>query len=325
MMQERFASDAASKPVPVRMALLGCGIGHSLSPVLYQAGYAYLGIQGSYECFDCARDTLVRDFLQDEGAGSGFHALNFTTPYKQLAFGESAVQAASAKLAQGANLLVRRKGRWLALNTDGQGFVEAAQRVGCDFAGKRVVVCGTGSTALSIAHACALAGSAAILLLSRNQKRASDVQRAFEQRFSQLAHATVDLGSKTAGERSLAQAQRLTKIAANTYDQAQAALGAADIVVNATPLGLNAGDLSPCNTALLRPGQWAFDCVYGHGETAFVQGVRRAGCIVHDGRGMLACQAAANLLAVCDIAGIPVPSDPCLQDRLTDALFAALF
>ena len=56
-------------------------------------------------------------------------------------------------------------------------------------------------------------------------------------------------------------------------------------MVNATPLGMQAGDPAPFDTALFQPGQRAFDVVYGHGETAFVAGARAAGCTVSDGAG----------------------------------------
>ena len=84
------------------------------------------------------------------------------------------------------------------------------------------------------------------------------------------------------------------------------ALAAADLVVNATPLGMNEGDGSPFDVGLLSAGQTVFDAVYGHGETALVRAAREAGCTVHDGAGMLVAQAVATVHAVCDLAEVDV-------------------
>ncbi len=94
-----------------------------------------------------------------------------------------------------------------------------------------------------------------------------------------------------------------------SYATSTQAIAIADLVVNATPLGMRADDPAPFDTALLRPGQRAFDVVYGHGETAFVAGARDAGCTAVDGAGMLVAQAVASVRIVCDIADVEVDLD----------------
>ena len=91
-------------------------------------------------------------------------------------------------------------------------------------------------------------------------------------------------------------------------------------MVNATPLGMGAGDPAPFDPALFRPGQTAFDVVYGHGDTAFVAAARGTGCRVFDGSGMLVGQAVVTAQTVCDIVGASlVPSFDELFAFMADA------
>lgn len=72
-------------------------------------------------------------------------------------------------------MLVRKDDQLIGFNTDGDGCVKFLELAGVTFKGKRVVVCGTGPTALSILHACAIAGADVLLLLSRDKERARSV------------------------------------------------------------------------------------------------------------------------------------------------------
>ena len=138
-----------------RLYLLGHPVAHSKSPAMYNAVYERLGLPWRYELADLASEDEARAFL----AAGDFLSVNITTPYKPLAFEAAAHTAASAKLAQGANVLVRKKDALIGFNTDGQGCAAYLERTGFSFAGKRVAVCGTGPTALSILHASAVAGA----------------------------------------------------------------------------------------------------------------------------------------------------------------------
>ena len=141
--------------------LLGHPIAHSKSPVMYNAVYGRLGLPWCYELADLACEDEARAFL----AARDFLSVNITTPYKPHAYEAATHKAASAKLARGANLLVKHGEALLAYNTDGQGCVAFLERTGFDFAGASVAVCGTGPTALAILHACAVAGAREVVLV----------------------------------------------------------------------------------------------------------------------------------------------------------------
>lgn len=293
--------------------LLGHPIAHSKSPVMHNAVYGRLGLPWCYELADLACEDEARAFL----AVRDFLSVNITTPYKPHAYEAATHKAASAKLARGANLLVKHGEALLAYNTDGQGCVAFLERTGFDFSGASVAVCGTGPTALSILHACAIAGADVAMLVGRDKERSRKVLEGYVERFGLLANATVDLPAAQAHHRSFRTAYERTTFKFGSYTTSTKALAAADLVVNATPLGMNEGDGSPFDVELLSAGQTVFDAVYGHGETALVRAAREAGCTVHDGAGMLVAQAVATVHAVCDLAEV----DVALSD---DELFALM-
>ena len=286
-----------------KLFVLGHPVAHSKSPVMYNAVYERLGFPWHYDLMDCATQSEAEEFLEKRA----FLSINITTPYKPEALAAATAKAASAKLAHGANILIKKKDALIAFNTDGQGCVGYLERAGFDFAGAKVAICGTGPTALAILHAAAIAGASEVLLLSRSKEHARDVLGRYVEEFGQLAHATLDLKAPKAEHKSFLSAYEDTTFRFGSYTTSTQAIRAADLVINATPLGMRAGDPAPFDVSLFRPGQAAFDVVYAHGETAFAAGAKAAGCTFCDGCGMLVAQAVATVQAVCDVSEIELP------------------
>ncbi len=98
-------------------------------------------------------------------------------------------------------------------------------------------------------------------------------------------------------------------------------IASADIVVDATPLGMNPGDPAPFNTSALSARQTVLDVVYAHGETALLAAARAAGCNAHDGVGMLVGQAVETVRDIADITGaFVIPDDLDLFDVMQKAI-----
>lgn len=292
---------------PEKLYILGHPVAHSKSPAMYNAVYEKLGLNWHYDFMDCEAEEDARSFLN----ARDFLSINITTPYKPLAFEAATICAASARLAKGANVLVRKDDQLLAYNTDGQGCVAYIERCGFSFAGKRVVVCGTGPTSLAILHAATQAGAAEAVLIGRNKAKSEAVLREYAEEYGRLAHATIDLPAAKAHHLSFKQAYDCVKFKFGSYETSKNAIASADLIVDATPLGMKPGDPAPFDTALLSADQTVFDVVYGHGETALAAAARAAGCTFIDGPGMLVEQAVVTVEIVRDItgAGIPYTSD----------------
>jgi shikimate dehydrogenase len=63
-----------------------------------------------------------------------------------------------------------------------------------------------------------------------------------------------------------------------------------DLVVNATALGMRAGDALPVDPAGLRPGMTAAEVVIADEPTPFLAEAARRGCTTHPGLSMLVAQ-----------------------------------
>ena len=116
-----------------RLYILGHPVAHSKSPVMYNALYERLGLPWTYALADYAELDEARAFLD----ARDFLSVNITTPYKPLAFQAATRKAASAQLAQGANVLVRKDDQLIGFNTDGDGCVKFLELAGVTFKGKR--------------------------------------------------------------------------------------------------------------------------------------------------------------------------------------------
>ncbi|MEG0070685.1 MAG: shikimate dehydrogenase [Raoultibacter sp.] len=288
-----------------RLYILGKGLAHSKSPVMHNALYEAMGLDWHYEAEDCATEEEARAFL----AARDFIGCNVTMPYKPLAYESADVKASSAKLARGANVLASKGGHLLAFNVDGQGLTDYLERTGFSFAGKSVVVCGTGPTSLAILHASVLAGAQSVTLIGRNKERSKRAISTYLQAFGRLAHLTLDAPAAIEGHRSFSEAYDAASFLFGSYKTSTQAIAAADLIVDATPCGMHVGDAAPFDTALLNADQVVFDVVYGHGETALLAAARQAGCEAHDGAGMLVAQAVATATTLFEINEVRVSLD----------------
>lgn len=253
--------------------VLGHPVAHSKSPVMHNALYRALGLDWQYDLMDCPTEEQAQAFI-DKG---DFLGINITMPYKPHAFKSAVVQHPSAVLAQGANVLLHADQGLSCFNMDGLGCVRYLLSEGAQFKGRRVVVCGTGPTSLAIMHAAAGAGAADVCLLGRSAEKTSAVLQGYLDRLAQTDDA--DLAKKC-------------YFNCGSYEGRALAIVCADVVIDATPLGMNPGDGTPFRTNLLGENQFVFDVVYGHGETALAKAAKEAGCKKFvDGAGMLVSQA----------------------------------
>ena len=154
---------------------------------MHTALYRAVGLDWDYEAKDCATEHEAQRFLE----ARDFLSLNITTPYKPLAYTVADVRASTAKLARGANVLIKRTDKLIAYNVDGEGCVDYLERAGFSCAGKEVVVCGTGPTSLSILHACALGGAKRVVLVGRNKDRTRKILERYVAEYGVLAFATI--------------------------------------------------------------------------------------------------------------------------------------
>ncbi len=250
--------------------LIGDPVAHSLSPAMHNAAFAALGLDYVYLAFRVARAELPH-------ALNGFRAfggrgLNVTIPHKVEVIALLDGLDALAGQIGAVNTIVAEGGRLTGYNTDAPGFLAALSGAGYDPQGKRVVLLGAGGAARAVAFALAgLAGAMTIL------NRASSLKRAEE-----LA-ASLRLAGQAAEVQELSEAHL------------RAALAQADLLVNATSVGMSPqAEETPVPAVLLRPPLTVFDLVYTPLRTRLLREAEAAGCPTIGGLAMLVAQGAAS-------------------------------
>ena len=192
---------------------------------------------------------------------AGFRGVNVTIPHKEaaLALADSASPAARA-IGAANTLTFERDGAIFADNTDAPGAAGGAAERGSTSAGRTALVLGAGGAARAAVWALVGAG-AHVEIWNRTPARAAALAR--------------ELGARPV-----------------------ALPGSAEIVVNATSLGLEHNiDLFkaiPLKADTFEAGSCVIDMVYGSGETRFLAIARSRGARVVDGLEILVAQGVAS-------------------------------
>ena len=246
-----FSSPAAGNPTGAMM----------------EAAYAHHGIAARYINCEVAPEDL-RDAVRG-AAAMGWLGFNCSLPHKVAVIEHVADLAASARLIGAVNCVVRRDGRWIGENTDGQGFVASLRGVR-DVAGQRVLLLGAGGAARAVAVELGLAGAAEIWIANRSTDKAREIA-ALVDRATPARSAAVPWGRPVQVPRG------------------------ATCVINATSLGLPGTDTVEVAYAGTDTDLVVCDVIPNPPDTAFLRAAREAGKETLDGRGMLLNQAAINV------------------------------
>jgi shikimate dehydrogenase len=258
--------------LPIRLGVFGDPVAHSLSPQMQNAALKHCKIDMQYARFHIRANELrsALRFLRE----LDFVGVNLTVPHKIAAFEQIDEADETATRAGAVNTIRLRDKKLIGSNTDGEGFLRAIRsEFSVDLRDLRVMIIGAGGgTGHAIAWQCALENCERLVLVNRTVEKAialADLLRPF---FS--------------GPRVLGPVARLEAV---PWDEAalRAQLQDVDLIVNATPLGMNPSDATPIPTRLLAPHHMVFDAVYGPSKTALVRAANETGARGANGLSML--------------------------------------
>lgn len=138
--------------------LIGNPLGHSFSKPIHEAlgGYAYQLCPLEPEA--------LPGFLQRRD----FLGVNVTIPYKAAVIPYLDQVDPMAKAIGAVNTIVNRGGRLIGYNTDYLGFLHLARAAGVDFAGKNLLILGSGGTSHTVSAAARAQGARRIQIASRS-------------------------------------------------------------------------------------------------------------------------------------------------------------
>ncbi|MGA2454319.1 MAG: shikimate dehydrogenase [Solirubrobacteraceae bacterium] len=250
-----------------RLGVLGWPVAHSRSPAIHNAALAALGMDGWRYQRLPVPPALFAETTRALGA-SGFLGANVTIPHKHAALALAAQCSPAAREIGAANTLTfAADGTIAAENTDAPGLIAALE---CSPRGMRTLVLGAGGSARAVAWALREAGASEVSVWNRTPERAQTLAR--------------ELGVR-----------------------AVSSAGPADLLVNCTSVGLQAGAgversateaeaLNQLGLTFDQVGEYSYvvDMVYRSGSTQLLAAAKAHGARTLDGLEVLVAQGALS-------------------------------
>lgn len=255
---------------PARLAVLGWPVAHSASPRMHQAALDALAIDARYIRLEVEPGQIPLAFARMRALG--FIGCNVTVPHKLDALAACDDVHPDARALGAVNTVRFDADATRGFNTDGPGFARAIEDdFGVPLGRLNVVIAGAGGGAgQALATQCVLLGVPLLVLANRSVDK-----------LGPLAEYLKTLGSAT------------EIIPLPLADTALAAhCRACDLIVNASSVGLHAGDPPILPVECLVPNHLVYDAIYHPPVTPLLALAAQAGCRTSNGLTMLVHQGA---------------------------------
>jgi len=248
--------------------ILGNPVRHSMSPHVHNAAFEKCGINSVYVAFE------VKDV---EGSVRGIRALGIagasvTIPHKLAVMPLLDEIDPVATMIGAVNTIVNDNGKLLGLNTDGPGAVKALKEAGIDPQGKKVAIIGSGGASRAVCFS----------LAAQEKVDRIDVIGIIPDEIKQLSGEIADKTGVSTEAIMLDMEET----------KAQQTITAADIVANASPIGMHPNENeTPIPVEWIDPKAAVFDVIYNPLETRLLKEAAEQGCKTIQGVEMFINQA----------------------------------
>jgi shikimate dehydrogenase len=247
------------------LGVIGHPITHTLSPKMHNAAFAASDLDYVYVAMDVLPEELSAAVCGLRALG--FRGFNVTMPHKEAMLPLLDELDGAAKASGAVNTVVVEERGLRGANTDGSGFVEACGESEVGFGEAKVLMIGAGGAAAAIAVAVLDEGARELRILNRSRWRAETLRDRLQEGYPEAGISAYD-----------------------ATDPEGAARGA-DVIVNATYLGMEDDDPLPVPTSCLGADTAVCDAVYRPGkETRFIRLAREQGLRAVSGGRMLLYQ-----------------------------------
>ncbi len=264
---------------PVRLGVIGDPVAHSRSPSFQNAALLSCGIPARYTKLHVPPARL-HEVLRALPV-AGFLGANVTIPHKVAALSGVDEADAYARASGSVNTIVVNGEKLIGFNTDGPGLMRAIrEEFHVDLRDLRVVLLGAGGGAgRAIAVQCAMERCDRLVLVNRTLEKAQTL--------------ALELAPYFQTERLSGPVERIVAIPFDD-DLLRRELENADILINATSLGMKRTDPPVISPALLTANLLVYDTVYAGGASRLLEDAAAAGARVANGLGMLLHQGALS-------------------------------
>lgn len=243
------------------LCLIGDPVEHSLSPMMYNLSFERLGLNYVYLAFRVTREKL-------KAAVEGFRVIgvrgfNVTTPLKKAIVALLDRLDPSAAKIGAVNTVLNEHDEFVGFNTDGLGVIKALEDRGIKLSGLAIVLIGAGSAGRAIAYAFSEM-PCKLTIMNRTAEKAKALAEELSGRLAEISWKPL------------------------TVDSIAECIPRADIVVNATSIGMRPMDMeTPIPKKFLKKDMVVFDIVYNPLETRLLREAREIGALTLDGLEML--------------------------------------
>ena len=268
------------------IALIGNPVSHSLSPIMQNAAFQYLGLDLIYIAIPCKDEDL--ELVLNSLKKINCKGLNITIPHKEKVFDLcSEISPIANKLKAINTLKLNSAKEWSATNTDVDGFIYPLKTL--NLTKKESVVLGSGGAARSVIQGLINLNFSSISVVSRNKSSLNKLLKNFENQVEVQGLLSND-------------------------NQAQNLIEEANLIVNTTPVGMKAG-AQEINEVPYGDAFWSslnsktivYDLIYNPAPTHLLKLSAQKGCMTIDGFQMLIAQGIKSLSFWTD--GLEVPFD----------------
>lgn len=256
--------------------IFGYPLSHTLSPAMHEAALRQLGIHANYIVLELMPGPFQK--LMSQKARFLLAGFNVTVPYKETVMKYLSKISPEARAIGAVNTVYRQKNRWVGANTDMEGFLLTLRKdAGFRPARKKAVVLGAGGAARAVVYGLSKEGAREVLLSDCFPEKARKIVRDMAKIFPRVVYHAVPSGAQ----------------------EIKNAMCEADVIINATPLGLKAQD------PRVVPEIWVpkagrrkmlfMDLIYNPAMTPFLKAAKAKGHKTLNGLGMLLYQGARAL------------------------------
>ena len=256
------------------IALIGNPVSHSLSPIMQNAAFKYLGLDLIYIAIPCKDEDL--ELVLNSLKKINCKGLNITIPYKEKVFNLCSEISPTARKLKAINTLkLNSENEWSATNTDVEGFVYPLKKL--NLTKKQSIVLGSGGAARSVIQGLIDLNLSRISVVSRNKSSIDELIKNFENQIELQGFL-------------------------NNDSQSQNIIEEADLVVNTTPVGMKIAkhemNVLPYGESFwrsLNSKTIVYDLIYNPAPTHLLKFSANKGCMTIDGLQMLVAQGLKSL------------------------------
>jgi shikimate dehydrogenase len=250
---------------PKIYGLIGYPVKHSLSPYMHNAAFKALGINAEYKLFEKRPEEL--GYFLHSLSKENIYGLNVTIPYKEVVLKYLQWKSPEVKFTDAVNVIIVKDKNYLeGWNTDGIGFHRhLTMDLKFNPLGKSVVVLGAGGAAKAIINQLARHRAKNITIYDIDNDKSLNLTAKINKEFP-----------------------KCNAIASDSIEKL--ALKNADLLINATPIGMKGDDPCLVDPDSLHPSLLVYDLIYNPPETKILKLAKQKGAPISNGLGMLLYQ-----------------------------------